>query len=265
MSKELSTKVDEETLALLKESFPAEMSYQRIMLPRLALVSQDKTEGKGKSMKVVAEAGTFYTEKQTDELDENDKKIWKKEELGTSIEGIILFTRKQLRYYDGEKYTSSPVYDSDDEVVPLFRDKTEIDRGTVKELRARDEYQGVTQKGKPTSKLEENKILYVLYIDTVYQMNLRGTSMYAFQTYARKLLVPSVLTAFGSEPKENGSTSWSQMTFKASRPLNKKEVLDVIERVNEIKLAIVAEKGQYVATQPQSEAARISAKEAKEF
>lgn len=261
----LSTAVSEESLALLRESYPVETTFQRIMLPRLGLVSQDVTEGKGKAMKVVTEAGTFYTEKQTDELDENDKKIWEKEEIGIGIEGIVLFQRKQLRFYDSsnETYTSSPIYDNDEEVIPLFCNKQEVDRGTPAELKAKEEYQGLSAKGKPISKLEDNRILYVLYNGEVYQMNLRGTSMYAFKKYASTTLPNSVVTAFGSEAKENGSISWSQMTFQVSRQLNQKEANDIIKRVQEIKEAIMAEKGQYAPVATTTE--RLVAKEVKNF
>jgi hypothetical protein len=248
-TKEITTAASNEALELLRQSYPVEQGFTRTMFPRLGLVSQDKTEGKGKAMKVIAEAGTFYTEKQTEELDEDGKKIWDKADVGTSVEGIILFQRKQLRFYDSatETYTSSPIYDTDDEVIPLFCNKQEVDKGTPTELRGREIYKGQSAKGKPISKLEENRILYVLLNDEVYQLNLRGTSMYAFLTYARKTLPPAVLTSFGSEQKEHGSISWSQMTFKAVRNLDAKEIADVQEKINEIKEGVAAEKGFYAS------------------
>lgn len=249
MSKELTTKASNEALEMLRQSYPLEQGFTRVLFPRIGLVSQDKTSGKGKLMKVVAEAGTFFTEHQTDELDEEGKKIWEKSDIGTTFEGIILFQRKQLRFYDSatETYTSSPVYDTDEEVLPLFCNKQEVDRGTPVELKGRKIYKGKSAKGKDISKLEENRILYVLYNDEVSQLNLRGTSMYAFMTYARKNLPPSVLTEFGSEPKEHGSISWSQMTFKAVRALNAKEVEDVQEKIDEIKEGVAQEKGFFAA------------------
>src|ERR1035437_7623570 len=172
MSKELVTKLNEEQLVQLENSYPVETSFNRILLPRLSMISQDKTEGKGKAMKVVAEAGTFQTEVQTEEVDENGKKVWEKKELGTEIEAVILYERKQLRFYDSanENYTSSPIYDNEDQIVPLFCDKAEVARGTPAELKAIPAYQGLSAKGKPISKLEENRILYVLLDEVVYQM-----------------------------------------------------------------------------------------------
>jgi hypothetical protein len=67
--KELANVVSEETLVALQESYPVEQNGQRIILPRLGLVSQDQTEevknpktGK-KEIKIITEAGTFFTRK----------------------------------------------------------------------------------------------------------------------------------------------------------------------------------------------------------
>jgi len=254
---EIMKPMSEALIEQLRQESPVEAGFTRIQLPRLGLVSQDTTEevknpktGK-KEIKVISEAGTFFTDVQSDEevkgADGKKYKPWNKTEIGSGIEAIILFRRMQLRFYDAttEKYTSSPVYDSNDEIIPLFRDKKEVARGTPKELQARKEFQGVTAAGKPTSKLEENRILYVLYEGEIYQMNLRGTSMYAFMTYSKTCTVNMVLTAFGSEAKEKGTTKWNQMTFEAKRDLSQDEGLDVIGKINQIKSSIIAEKGYY--------------------
>ena len=118
-----------EVLSQLSSAYPIEQGAMRIILSRISMVSQDVTEGKGKATKVVVEAGTFFVEAQTDDInEETGKKVWVKEEIGNSFEGIIVFKRKQLRYYDEstETYTSSPIYDTDDEIIPLFRDKKEV-------------------------------------------------------------------------------------------------------------------------------------------
>lgn len=246
--RELANVASEETLQALQESYPVEQGGQRIMLPRLGMVSQDVVEGKGKAMKVVTEAGTFFIEKQTDEEDEDGKKIWERTEIGTEIEGIILFQRKQLRMFDEktEEYTSSPVYDKDDEIVPIFCNKQEVGRGTPKELQAQFEYTDKNS-GKVRSKLEVNRILYVEYEGEIYQMNLRGSSMYSFLGYSRKVLPPSVITTFNSEPKEKGSIAWNQMTFNVKRKLSDKEAQEILHKVSEIKRAVQFEKDQYSA------------------
>lgn len=248
---ELSVVASEESLAILRDSYPVESGFQRTFYPRLGMYSQDVTEGKGKAMKVVTEAGMFYVEYQSDEIDpETGKKIWTREEIGTSFEAIILFQRKQLRFYDSanETYTSSPVYDLDDEVLPLFCNKAEVDRGTPAELKSREIYKGKSAKGKDISKLEDNRILYVLYKDKVYQMNLRGTSMYAFKTYKSKIASPNtVLTHMSSEAKENGSIAWNQMTFEAKRTITQEEADQVQAHLENIKGDIAAEKGYFAS------------------
>lgn len=251
-----STEVNEATLALLRESYPVEHGGTRIMLPRITMASQDVTEGKGKSMKVVTEAGTFFIEKPTDEEDENGKKVWSREEIGNSIQGIIVFQRKQLRLYNEatEQYTSSPVYDSDDEIVPLFCDKAEVARGTPAELKA--QYQYVDKDGKTKSKLEDNRILYVQYDGEIYQMNLRGSSMYSFLTYARKTIPPAVVTTFSSEPKEKGSISWNQMTFVPERKLTQAEAENIVLKIGEIKELVRQERSQFSA--PKTETIRAT-------
>lgn len=246
-TKELANVLSEEQLAIIRDSYPVEQSVTRMLLPRLAMYSQDVVEGKGKAAKVTSEAGTFYTEHQTDEKDENGKNVWEREEIGTGFEGIIVFQRRQLRFYDSanETYTSSPIYDNDEQIIPLFSNKKEVDRGTPAELKARKQYQGLSAKGKAISKLEENRVLYVLYNDELYQLTLRGTSMFAFMTYARKTLPPSVLTKFGSESKENGSIAWNQMTFEPVRPITQDEGALVQEKMAEMKEAVNAEKAFY--------------------
>src|ERR1035437_10194958 len=111
--------VDPQMLAERKDMHPTETgNFTRISLPRIGFASQDVVEGKGKASKVTTEAGTFFIEKQTEETDAEGKKIWSKEEIGKEWEGIILYHRYQLSFYDEakEEYSSTPVYDSQDEV-----------------------------------------------------------------------------------------------------------------------------------------------------
>lgn len=245
----------DDALAALKSEYPTEATFSRKVLPRLGMISQDVMEGKGKAMKVVTEAGTFFTEVETDEIDpETKKKIWEKEELGDEIEGIILYQRKQLRYYDeaNETYESTPVYDDENDILPLFSNKKEIDRGTAAELQSRPRFAGLTAKGKPKSKLEDNRILYVLYKGDIYQFNVRGTSMYAYKQYCRDLAAQNLspntqMTTFNSEARENGSTRWNQTTFVSARTITKEEASDVIEKVREIKEGIAVEKAFYAS------------------
>lgn len=253
----VTTVASDEALAELRSNFPVEHGFTRVQLPRLGMYSQDQKEGKGKALKVTAEAGTFFIEKQTDEEDAEGKKVWKTTELGAEIEGIIFFQRKQLRYFDEktQTYTSSPVYDEESDVVPLFCNKAEIARGTPAELKAREEYQ-YEKDGKIKSKLEDNRILYVLYKGEIYQMNLRGSSMYSWMSYSRKVSPPSILTRMNSEAKSKGSIDWNQMTFEKVRDLNADEVSEVIAKQNEVKEAVTAEKSFYASMNAGSQKAK---------
>ncbi len=258
---EISTVLTQGQLDALKNRFPVDPGSTRINLPRLGMFSQDKTEevrnkqGK-KEIKVISEAGTFYIDRETDKEDkETGKKIWAKEELGTSIEAIIVYQRKQLSFYDedAETYTSSPVYDSDTDSIPLFREGKEVDRGTPAQLKARKEYQTV-KNGKKKSSLEDNRILYVLFNDEFFQMNLRGTSMYSFMTYARKSEnVLAVVTGMDSKKMEKGDIEWNQMTFEAVRSINGSEADTVIAKVEEIEEGIEAQRAHYAQASEQDE------------
>ena len=235
---------DEALLAELGDLYPKEVGgFTRISLPRLAFASQDVTEGKGKAMTVVTEAGTFFTERQTEELDEEGKKKWNKEEIGSAMEGIILYRRYQLSYYDQgtEEYTSSPIFDSMDEIVPLFKAKQQIAKGTPAELKKM--YEFVDTDGKTKSRLKDNRILYVLKDGELFQLNLHGTSMFSFLKYERTVNPPTVLTTFSSEPQQKGTTEWNMITFKPARPLDNNELQEVVSKVREIKEAIGLEKG----------------------
>lgn len=254
MTKEITIAPTENELAELKAMFPVVDGFTRISLPRISFVSQDKTEevknkktGK-KEIKIITEAGTFLTEKEGEEVDEEtDKKIWEKEEIGTSFDGIIVYQRKQLKMYDAntETFTSSPIYDNDEDVIPLFSNKAEIDRGTPKDLKKK--YEFIDDNGKTKSKLEDNRILYILYKDELYQLNLRGSSMYAYMTFAKKYQPNTILTTFDSEAKEKGSIAWNQITYEKSRDLTGEEVARVIEVTRDLKYGIDSEKAFYAS------------------
>lgn len=241
-----------EMLAELSAAYPQESGVNRLMLPRLTFKSQDVMEGVGKAKKVVVEAGTFFTERPTDEKNEEGKNVWEKQELGLEIEGLIVYRRKQLRYYDepNDTYYSTPVYDEVDEVIPLFKGKEKHATGTTAQLKKLFEYVD-SESGKTRSRLEDNVVLYIIYQDELYQMGLRGSSMYSFKDYERKASpsVSAVLTHFSSQPQEKGSISWNQMTFKAVRTITVEEFHAIKETQTKIREAIEAEKAYYASQQ----------------
>ena len=244
------TKPSEEALAALRNSFPVEQGFTRIMLPRLTFKSQNVTEGKGKNMQVVIEAGSFLEERETEEVNDDGKKVWSKTDLGTEIEGTVVFQRKQLRYFDEatEEFVSSPIYDNDDEIVPLFRNKKEEHRGTPAELKALFQY--TAKDGKVKTNLEDNRVLFILKDGELFQLNLRGSSMYSFMKFTRDMKntpIPSLFLKFNSQPMEKGSIEWNQMTFTPVRNLSAEEVTVVLNHINEIREGIAQEKAYFAA------------------
>lgn len=244
MSKEI-IKANEQALAELNDLFPREQNqFTRISLPRLSFVSQDVTEGKGKTLKVITEAGSFIKETPTEEVDENGKKVWQKEDLGKSIQATILYYRYQLSMYDesSEAFFSTPVFDKNTEVLPLFSKGKKVAEGTPAELKKL--YEFVDTKDKKTkSKLRENRVLYVLYEGELYQMTLHGSSMYSFIDYKKNIVLPAVLSKISSTEEEKGSTQWNKASFETISKLDNEELSKNIQSIKEIITAIQAEKG----------------------
>lgn len=248
MSKELTTEVSKDLLAEAAGNMPTDNSFQRIILPRIGMFTQDQTEGKGKSMVVTAEAGTFYIDAESEETNDEGKKVWTKTELGKEIEATIIYHRKKLSYWDSsaQEFTSSPIYDEDTDIIPLFKARKEIAKGTPKELKK--DYMYVDPRdGKNKSKLQDMVVLYVLYAGNVYQCEIKGTSMWAFKTYSRGVVPPVVLTKFTSEYKESGSINWNQMKFTTLRKLTEEELVEVVNLQKMIKSSIKAEKDYFAS------------------
>jgi hypothetical protein len=263
MAKELIVAPTAEALQALSNSFPVEQGFTRIMLPRLTFKSQNVTEGKGKNMVVTIEAGSFLVERETDETNDEGKKVWSKDDIGTSIEGTVVYQRKQLRYFDEttEEFTSSPIYDNDDEIVPLFCNKVEKHRGTPAELKALYQYTG--KDGKVKTNLEDNRILFILKDAELFQLNLRGSSMYAFMKFCREMKstpIPGLMLKFESQPMEKGSIEWNQMTFTPVRTLSGEEVATILNHIAEIRQSITDEKA-YFANQNATPTAVLPAKD----
>lgn len=227
MSKKQIEVLTEEQLAILNAGYPVSDSATRKTLPRFGMLSKDITEesgsGKNKTIKVIESAGTFYTEMDNGNVDENGKKVWSKTYLGDGVDVIISFNRKQLRKYDKslKKFISSSIYDRDDQVIPLYLDKQQIQKGTPAQLQAL--YPALTQKGKPTSDLKEEKLLYVIYQEELYQSNLSLSSKYSFLDYSKTVNPSTVVTALGSLEETNGSNTYRKMTFKNKRLITPEE------------------------------------------
>lgn len=221
-------------LALLNQNFPVSDEQQRLSLPKFGMISKDLTEetgtGKNKKITVVQAAGTFYTERDKGEVNEEGKKVWTKDYIeGETVDVIIGYHRKQLRFFDKslKKFISTPIYDNDEQVLPLYLDKQIIKRGTEKELQAL--YPKLTQKGKPSSSLEKNIILYVLYEGELYQFQLSVSAGWEFKSYLKKVNPSTVVTTLSSTQETNGSNTYNKTMFNIARQITGKEFDTVIE------------------------------------
>lgn len=219
-----------EELSVLDNSYPVQEEENRLSLPKFGMLSKDITEesgaGKNKKITVIEAAGTFYTEIDLGETDEKTgKKVWTKEFIGEDAEVIIAFERKQLRKYDKglEKFISSNVYDNKEQVISLFLDKQVIKKGTPDFLQSC--YPALTAKGKPTSDLKEETILFVLYKGEPYQFTLSQSSKYEFKGYKKGLNPSTVLTLVkGSEDRTAGSNTYKATIFKNVRNITAEEL-----------------------------------------
>ena len=236
-------KLSDEQLLALNEAYPVSEDDGKVSLPRFGMLSKDITEetgtGKNKKIKVVQASGTFYTESDQGEVnEETGKKVWTKEFIdGETLDVIIPFHRKQLRLYDAslEKFISTPVFDNSEQVIPLYLDKQVIKRGTQKDLQAL--YPALTQKGKPSSKLKEQVILYVIFNDVLHQCILSVSSGFVFRDYKKTVNPSSVITTLGSVEETFGDNTYRKTTFKNKRIIDTKE----FEVVREKQVALQAE------------------------
>lgn len=256
MQKTKVRELTDEQLAILNDAFPAPEESNRLQLPRFGMLSKDITEesgsGKNKKIKVVEAAGTFYTEKDLGEVDKDGKKVWTREYLSEAeVDLIIVYHRRQLRMFDSslEKFYSTPIYDNSEQVLPLYLDKQVVKRGTQAELQAM--FPALTLKGKPSSKLKEDCILYVVYKNELYQCNLSQSSKWEFKSYAKTVNPSTVVTSFSSVEDSNGTNTYHKMVFKKSRAISQDEFETVNENQQNVK-AEVEQSSQFLLGQGES-------------
>ena len=220
--------LSEEQLAVLNENYPLSAEDNRQSYPRFGMLSKDliSEEGSGKNKKItiLQASGTFYTERDLGEVNAEGKSVWTREYIDAeTVPVIIAFHRYQLRKFDSSlnKFISSPIYDNPEQTIPLYLDKQIIKRGTEKMLQ--DCYPALTQKGKQTSDLKKNTILFVLYNGEMYQLNLGISSGWAFSTYKKGVNPSTVLTTLGSVEETFGTNTYRKMVFVKSRQITPEE------------------------------------------
>lgn len=261
----LAKAASDEELAELNDVYQSEEFTSGPKVPRIEFTAKDVVEvsgvGKTKKIKVITAAGEFIKSVQSEtETDEAGKKIWEKEELGDQIEGIVLYKRMQLRMFvqDGKEghYISSAPYDSKNEKVALFENKKKIATGTPEELQEEYTYEAENDKKQKYQKcdLKEEKILFILNAadGEVYQLTVRGSSVWALSAYEKALdpLKPTnVLTRFNSEPMVKGDNNWNQMTFENVRKVTSAEA----SKIKELQTNIVTALAQYKSSRNSSD------------
>jgi len=265
-TKELVVAATEEQLAILDKSFPVAEDSRAPRLPRMGFLSKDIVEekgtGKNKKITVVQSAGTFYTEVETDEVsEETGKKVWSKEFFGDQepLDAVIFYHRKQLRMFDSVDniYINTPIFDDNEEIVPLYKGATQIDKGLPASLQAK--YPALTAKGKPSSKLKSEVILYLLVNEEVYQMNLSQSSKFSFQTYGRTTKVNHVITTLSmSDEMTQGTNTYRHIVFSSKGVMTQKQADLVLPVVKELNDYISAKKTAY-GGQSQEEIAKMNA------
>ncbi len=238
--KEISLALTPEQLEVLNGSYPVSEESGKLLLPRLGMLSKDVTSesGTGKNKKITIEqvGGTFYTETDKGETNAEGKKIWTKEYIdGETLDVNIIFHRYQLRKFDAslEKFISSPIYDNADQVIPLFLDKQQIKKGTEKELQ--NLYPALTAKGRTSSDLKKEVILYVVYEGTLYQLNLSQSSKWEFMSYKKQVNPSTVITTLSSTEETFGTNTYRKMMFNIKRPITSEEFDLVNENQSTVK------------------------------
>ena len=219
MSKTKAVTISDEQIQELNAAYPISEENNRLTLPRLGMLSKDLTEtsgsGKTKKITVIQAAGTFYTESDKGEVDEDGKKVWTKEFIeGDTIDVNIVYHRRQLRMYDSslEKFYSTPIFDNGEQVLPLYLDRQVVQKGTQKQLQAK--FPALTLKGKKTSKLKEDTILFVIYNGELHQMNLSQSSKWEFKAFAKSINPSTVVTTLGTVEDTFGDNTFRKLTFK---------------------------------------------------
>jgi hypothetical protein len=252
MLKTKAVTITEEQISELNAAYPISEESNRLQLPRFGCLSKDIVEetgtGKNKKITIIQPSGTFFTESDEGEVNEDGKKVWTKTYLEGETQDVqICYPRRQLRKFDSslKKFISSPIFDNGEQVIPLYLDKQVIQRGTQAQLQKL--YPALTQKGKPTSDLREETILYVIYNDELHQMNLSQSSKWEFKSYAKSINPSIVVTTLGSVEETFGKNTYRKVTFKSAGLINNDQFKMVKENQAILKATVEADQKFYLA------------------
>lgn len=259
-NKAVAKTASQEALDALSQQFPQAESFNRPQFPKLVFNSQTKLDDDDK---VIMKAGALAIDTATEEKDEDGKTIFDREEIGQSLEGHIIYHRLRLQMWIEEETTfySSPMYDSQNDIVPLFAGGDFVKAGTPKELRAlyphEIEYEkGGEKKTFTTSHLQEVPVLYVLIGEKLVELTITGrTSASQWKKYLKKTAVPQTITKIHSSKQTKGANKWNQMEFEAVRDLTPAEVEVALKYQKDLLEIFTAEKEFYANKRVEESAA----------
>ena len=248
----VTTTADAAVLAALGAQVPKDPGFNRIQLPRLVFKAKAKIEqdpDDEDKMKVIYKAGTFFSEHETEEKDEEGKPKWASKNLGNTLEGIVVYKRKQLRYYDepSETFYSTPIFDDAEQIIPLFAGGKKIASGTPAALKKMDMFK-YEKEGKTRSYLADNTIVYLLVGEELFQFSITSLgAVIEFSRYGQKVAygLAANVTKFTSTKEKKGDNEYNALKFEAARLINTDEVPLVQEKINLIQEAIDAERAFY--------------------
>lgn len=229
----------------LRNAYPqhAEDSYVKTVLPQITFKAKAVLDEAGEKVKI--KAGTFMLKVRSEEQ-KDGKYEYTETELGSKVTLNVLYERYRLSYYDSanEEYVSSPVFDSKDEVVKLFKGGKQYLTGTVADLQALPEFT-VEENGKQKCKLQLQKVLYVFFNDAVHEMALSLGNGYAWRTFKSDKVAAVLHIEISSEKTENGGNKYNQMTFKDAGYVTEEEAQRNLALIEDIRRGIDAEKAYY--------------------
>jgi len=264
-TQEVVTDASAEVLARLAAMFPQGDSYNRTKFPKLVFKSQTVLDA---DENVVIKAGTFFIERETEEVDEHGKNKWSSEEVGKTLDAHIVYYRKRLQYWDAkeEVFYSTPLYDEETEVMPLFKAGEFVTQGTPAELKASypkiievEDRRTGEKKTKTVSLLRDARVMYALVNGELLELTISGTSMYSFLEYLKKFAPQACITTLNSTKEEAGATKWNKMSFKPLRNPTQDEALLAINTIEELREAIENEKQYYAQKRAAAVAAPVAA------
>ena len=101
-----------------------------------------------------------------------------------------------------------------------------MQKGTQKQLQAL--FPSTTLKGKLSSKLKEDCILFVLVGGVLHQCNLSQSSKWEFKSYKKNLNPSTVITTLGSIEETFGDNTYRKMTFSKKRLINNDDEFNLV-------------------------------------